>query len=118
VFPGRLADVPHPALVAAGDALSAHYGVRYDNLWLNLHRGGEDSTGWHRDRFSCRRPECIVPVLTLGATRRFLLRPRAGGPCVAFHPSAGDLVVMGGRCQDEWVHSVPKAPALVGCARG
>src|SRR5262249_59760399 len=41
----RLTDAPHPALVAAGDALSRHYGVRYDNLWLNLYRGGEDSTG-------------------------------------------------------------------------
>src|SRR5215510_4858509 len=93
---------------------SEYYGVRYDNLWLNLYRGGEDSTGWHRDRFSCRRPECFVPVLTLGATRRFLLKPRAGGPSIAFHPSAGDLVVMGGRCQDEWVHSVPKAPGTLG----
>ena len=110
----QLADAPHPGLVAAGDALSAHYGVRYDNLWLNLYRGGEDSTSWHRDRFSCRRPECIVPVLTLGATRRFLLKPRAGGPSIAFHPSAGDLVVMGGWCQDEWVHSVPKAPDTLG----
>src|SRR4030095_4797715 len=86
----RLADAPHPALVLACDALSEHYGVRYDNLWLNLYRGGEDSTGWHRARFSCRRPECIVPVLTLGATRRFLLKPRVGGPSLAFHPSAGD----------------------------
>jgi alkylated DNA repair dioxygenase AlkB len=110
----QLADAPHPALAAAGDALSAHYGVRYDNLWLNLYRRGEDSTSWHRDRFSCRRPECIVPVLTLGATRRFLLKPRAGGPSIAFHPSAGDLVVMGGRCQEEWVHSVPKAPSTPG----
>ena len=110
----RLADVPHPALITAAEALSRHYGVRYDNLWLNLYRSGVDSTGWHRDRFSCRRPECIVPVLTLGATRRFLLKPRAGGPSVVFRPSAGDLVVMGGRCQDEWVHSVPKAPDTLG----
>ena len=110
----RLTDVPHPALVTAAEALSRHYGVRYDNLWLNLYRSGTDSTGWHRDRFSCRRPGCIVPVLTLGATRRFLLKPRAGGPSVAFRPSAGDLVVMGGRCQDEWVHSVPKAPDTLG----
>ena len=110
----RLAEAPHPALVAACDALSEHYGIRYDNLWLNLYRGGEDSTGWRRNRFSCRRPECIVPVLTLGATRRFLLKPRAGGPSIALHPSAGDLVVMGGRCQEEWVHSVPKAPGTLG----
>jgi alkylated DNA repair dioxygenase AlkB len=96
----------------AVNALSEHYGVVYDSLWLNLYRDGQDSTGWHRDRFSCRRPECIVPVLTLGATRRFLIKPRAGGNSVAFKPGSGDLVVMGGRSQEDWVHGVPKDPKI------
>jgi alkylated DNA repair dioxygenase AlkB len=103
-----LRDVPHRALRDAASALSDHYGVVYDNLWLNLYRHGRDSTGWHRDRFSCRRPECIVPVLTLGAARRFQLKPRAGGSSLTFEPHSGDLVVMGGRCQEDWVHCVPK----------
>jgi len=77
---------------------------------LNLYRDGSDSTGWHRDRFSCRQPECIVPVLTLGVTRRFLIKPRQGGASVGFSPASGDLVVMGGRCQQDWVHGVPKTP--------
>ena len=102
-----LGDAPR-ALADAAGALSDHYGVKYDNLWLNLYRNGRDSTGWHRDRFSCRQPECIVPVLTLGAARRFLLKPRAGGSSVGFEPHCGDLIVMGGRCQQDWVHSVPK----------
>ena len=106
-----LRDVPHRALRDAATALSDHYAVKYDNLWLNLYRNGRDSTGWHRDRFSCRRPECIVPVLTLGAARRFLLKPRAGGSSLAFEPHCGDLVVMGGRCQEDWVHCVPKDDA-------
>lgn len=105
-----LRGVPHDALVTAAAALSDHYGVGYDSLWLNLYRNGDDSTGWHRDRFSCRKPECIVPVLTLGATRRFLIKPRAGGPSRAFWPRSGDLIVMGGRCQQDWVHSVSKLP--------
>ncbi len=100
---------PEP-LAALASLLSTHYRVRYDGLWLNLYRDGRDSTGWHRDRFSCRRPDCIVPVLTLGATRRFLLKPRLGGSSIGFSPRSGDLVVMGGRCQRDWVHGVPKAP--------
>jgi alkylated DNA repair dioxygenase AlkB len=107
-----LSDAPR-ALADAAGALSDHYGIRYDNLWLNLYRHGRDSTSWHRDRFSCRRPECIVPVLTLGAARRFLLKPRVGGASIGFEPHCGDLVVMGGRCQEDWVHSVPKGdPAI------
>jgi alkylated DNA repair dioxygenase AlkB len=108
-----LGRAPHPAVVAAAAALSRHYGVVYDSLWLNLYRDGRDSTGWHRDRFSCRLPECIVPVLTLGATRRFLLKPKAGGASIAIAPMSGDLVVMGGRCQLDWVHSVPKLPEIL-----
>jgi alkylated DNA repair dioxygenase AlkB len=107
-----LRDAPEKALTEAAAALSTHYGVVYDSLWLNLYRDGQDSTGWHRDRFSCRRPECIVPVLTLGARRRFLIKPRAGGTSVVFKPSCGDLIVMGGRSQEDWVHGVPKEPGI------
>jgi alkylated DNA repair dioxygenase AlkB len=110
----ELSDVPHPPLLAAAAALSRHYGVRYDSLWLNLYRDGRDSTGWHRDHFSCRQPECIMPVLTLGTTRRFLVKPRRGGASVAFSPRSGDLVVMGGRSQQDWLHGVPKAPGTGG----
>jgi alkylated DNA repair dioxygenase AlkB len=109
-----LADAPHPSLRHAADALSTRYGVRYDHLWLNLYRDGQDSTAWHGDRFSCRREACTVPVLTLGATRRFSIRPRAGGASLGFRPAAGDLIVMGGRCQRDWVHAVPKAVDVLG----
>lgn len=108
----HLRNAPDTSLADAARALSDHYGVVYDNLWLNFYRDGKDSTGWHRDRFSCRRPECIVPVLTLGATRRFLIKPRAGGASIALKPGSGDLIVMGGRAQEDWLHSVPKDPGI------
>ena len=108
----QLLDAPHEMLLEAANALSRHYGVRYDNLWLNLYRDGHDSTAWHRDRFSCRRPETIIPVLTLGATRRFFIKPRRGGRSLIFKPGSGDLIVMGGRAQEDWVHSVPKDPKI------
>jgi alkylated DNA repair dioxygenase AlkB len=107
-----LGAVREKLLLEAVSALSRHYGVKYDSLWLNFYRGGEDSTAWHRDRFSCQQPECIVPVLTLGATRRFLLKPYYGGASIGFRPTSGDLIVMGGRCQQDWVHGVPKEPGI------
>jgi alkylated DNA repair dioxygenase AlkB len=110
----ELRDVPHPPLITAAAALSARYGTRYDSLWLNLYRNGRDSTGWHRDHLSCRRPVCVVPVLTLGTARRFLMKPRNGGGSISFSPRSGDLIVMGGRAQEDWLHSVPKSPQAGG----
>lgn len=102
-----LAGAPR-TLQQAARTLTAHYGVTYDRLWLNLYRNHRDSTGWHGDGASTRRRECVVPVLSLGAARRFLIRPTAGGPSLTFRPLAGDLIVMGGRCQTDWRHCVPK----------
>jgi alkylated DNA repair dioxygenase AlkB len=109
-----LADAPQPELRAMAAALSAHYGVPYDGLWMNLYRDHQDGTGWHADRPANRPPTAIVPVLSLGATRRFLIRPGSGGPSTTFTPASGDLIVMGGRCQRDWRHCVPKQKGPAG----
>ncbi len=109
-----LEQAPDPLLRTAAAALSNHYGVPYDGLWMNLYRDHHDSTGWHGDWPTCKRDVCTVPVLSLGATRRFLLKPREGGRSIALTPESGDLIVMGGRCQRDWRHCVPKQTAPAG----
>ena len=101
-------DVPVEGLRAIAAALSEHYGVRYRSLWVNLYRDQQDSTAWHGDNIGKIQAESIVPVLTLGATRRFLIRPTLGGAASTFRPVSGDLLVMGGRAQRDWRHCVPK----------
>lgn len=101
-------------LVRIADALSEYCGLRYDGLWMNWYRDHRESTSWHADRPANTPPAAIVPVLTLGATRRFLIRPKAGGPSVAFTPHAGDVLIMRGRAQRDWQHCVPKQQAPVG----
>ena len=91
-----LADAPDPAVREEADVRSAHYQVPYDGLWINFYRDNRDSTGWHGDWPTCKRPECIVPVLNLGAPRRFLIKPRPGGKSIGLTPESGDLIVMGG----------------------
>jgi len=112
-FP-RVSEAPLPILGELTDALSRRYGVPYDGLWMNLYRNEKDSTSWHGDWPSCKRASCIVPVLSLGATRRFLIKARRGGPSTVLVPAAGDLVVMGGRCQRDWLHCVPKQARAAG----
>lgn len=109
-----IAKVPEPFLIEIAAALSTRYGVAYDGLWINLYRDERDSTGWHTDRFSCKRDRCVVPVLSLGAPRRFLIQPRSGGKSTVVLPASGDLIVMSGRCQRDWQHSVPKQSSPAG----
>jgi alkylated DNA repair dioxygenase AlkB len=108
-----LGDAP-PILRKVAATLSNHYSVEYTAAWLNLYRDNHDSTSWHGDTGARRRPHAIVPVLSLGAPRKFLLRPRGGGRSTPVTPSGGDLIVMGGRCQRDWQHCVPKQARPLG----
>jgi alkylated DNA repair dioxygenase AlkB len=81
---------------------------------MNLYRDNHDGTSWHADRLAKQDHDAVIPVLSLGATRRFLIRPISGGHSTALTPAGGDLVVMGGRCQRDWQHSVPKQKSPAG----
>jgi alkylated DNA repair dioxygenase AlkB len=95
--------------------LSQRYGVGFDRVWVNLYRDGRDSVAWHGDRNRHVMTRPLVATVSLGARRTFLLRRR--GTTAATHrlePGPGDLVVMGGACQTEWEHTVPKTARAVG----
>lgn len=102
------ADLP-PSLEELRAVLSERYGARIDSCLVNLYRDGNDAVAWHGDTVRHRLERPLVFTVSLGARRRFLLRPVAGGPvALGLTPGEGDLVVMGGRCQHDWVHTVPR----------
>jgi alkylated DNA repair dioxygenase AlkB len=98
-----------PAVVEAmRAALSTRYAVEFTGVGANLYRDGRDSVAWHGDRVARDLPSALVATVSLGGTRRFLLRPKGGGRSERFEPRSGDLLVMGGACQRLWDHTVPK----------
>ncbi len=107
-------DAPQPVLHYLTEVLSAHYERPYTRLWMNWYRDNNDGTGWHADRPQNQLAETVIPVLSLGATRRFLIRPEGRGPSTAIVTHGGDLVVMDGRCQKDYEHSVPKQKQYAG----
>jgi alkylated DNA repair dioxygenase AlkB len=107
------ADMP-PALRAISDALSQRYGIAFDRIWVNLYRDGRDSVAWHGDRNRHTHRNPLVGTVSLGSRRRFLLRPRGGRTQHELRLGHGDLVVMGGACQHEWEHTVPKEARAIG----
>lgn len=104
------ADPPAPVPMMAS-SLSARYGLSLDAVSANLYRDGQDSVAWHGDTAGRRVATTVVAIVVLGAPRRFLLRPRAGGATTRLAPGHGDLLVMGGTCQRTWEHAVPKCAA-------
>jgi alkylated DNA repair dioxygenase AlkB len=107
--------LPDPVLNAARSALSGYYaaelGEPFRTAGLCYYRDGRDSVAWHGDTVRKSMAEPIVAIVSLGEPRRFLLRPRGGGPSRRFDLGGGDLLVMGGTCQHTWEHTVPKVAA-------
>jgi alkylated DNA repair dioxygenase AlkB len=102
-------DGPLPPLVEqVRRVLSARYGTAFEHVTLGYYRHGGDSVAWHGDQVARKMDQALVATVSLGAPRRFLLRPAGGGPSLAFSLGWGDLIVMGGSCQRTWQHCVPK----------
>ena len=104
-----------PELRELAEPLSGRYGLDLDSCLINLYRDGSDAVAWHADtvRKVLRNP--LVATVSLGARRSFLLRPAAGGPVARrYAPGEGDLLVMGGACQHDWPHTVPREKSSSG----
>ena len=100
--------------------------IGFDGVALAQYRHGADSVGFHRDREMRWLEDTVIGVLTFGARRPFLLRPIGerrsahdddmvadAGATFDLAPAGGDLIVMGGRCQADWLHAVPKVHDVV-----
>lgn len=107
---GQLDAALHSARVLrhAGLVIEARYRASFGRFGLLQYRDGRDSIGLHRDREMRYLEHTISVGLSLGATRPFCLRARFGGPVKQFLLEPGDAYVMGGRCQADWMHGVPK----------
>ena len=98
----------HPVLTAMRGALDARYATMFERLSVALYRDGRDSVAWHGDYVARKMPEALVATVSVGAPRRFLVRPTGGGRSIALSLGWGDLLVMGGTCQRTHQHAIPK----------
>jgi alkylated DNA repair dioxygenase AlkB len=118
-FYGEDDPLPDPVLDAAKCALDARYlgelGEPFRTAGLCLYRDGRDSVAWHGDTIGRgEREDTMVAIVSVGAPRALLLRPRGGGATLRFDLGHGDLIVMGGSCQRSWEHAIPKTARPTG----
>jgi len=110
-------DTMPAAVRQTGLHLESRYKVRFTGVTTILYRDGEDFQGLHSDREMHWLDDTLIAILVLGEARPFLLRPRRdwrdpdarrdASEDVVLRPGHGDLLVMGGRCQQDWLHGVP-----------
>jgi alkylated DNA repair dioxygenase AlkB len=105
----RLPPVPwHSALGALRNRLAVELEYEFNSVLVNAYRDGNDAMGWHADDEPELGPKPVIASVSLGATRKMLIRPKSGGPSRALQLESGSLLVMAGESQARWVHSVPR----------
>ncbi len=98
--------------------LADRYAEPFDSIGFNLYRDGADSVAWHGDRHRHVVTNPVIAIVSVGAPRPLRLRPRRDrggrGPSQSWALGNGDLFVMGGACQHDWEHAVPKVSHSTG----
>ena len=107
---------PTPTTAALMTRVDQDTRVPFNHVLLNRYRDGADSIGLHADDEPELGRDPIVATLSLGATRRFVVKPRRArlGPSRSFDVDHGSLLVMGGTCQRHYVHGVPRQAGAAG----
>lgn len=100
---------PWPSsLLGVKERLQRELGRPFNSCLLNLYRNGQDSIGMHSDDESELGPEPVIASISLGASRKFHLRPRETGLKLDLWLPHGSLLCMRGTTQQRYRHGVPK----------
>ena len=106
-----------PELAALRDRLVTSEGSAFNSVLVNHYRDGGDSMGEHADDEPELGPapdDVRIASVSLGASRRFVLRHRRTRRVHAFELGEGSLLVMGGTTQRHYRHHLPRTRAPVG----
>jgi alkylated DNA repair dioxygenase AlkB len=109
--------VPKPwsaELDALRDRVGDACGTRFDSVLANLYRDGRDSMGWHSDDEPELGPAPVIASISLGATRRFVLKQRRDGASpLSLDLPHGSLLVMSGETQRNYRHALPRSARVL-----
>jgi alkylated DNA repair dioxygenase AlkB len=104
----RFEPCPWPeALVPVRARLDEVLGAAFNSVLANRYRDGRDRMGWHSDDEPELGPQPVIASLSLGATRRFALKPRGQGERFTLDLPHGSLLVMDGGTQTRYRHALP-----------
>lgn len=113
----------HPLLHQTGLHLQATYRRPFSGVAALQYRTGEDFQGLHSDRELRWLDDTLIAIVVLGVRRPFVIRRRGSWNAAMANrvasgrdpadlilmPGEGDMLVMGGACQRDWLHGIPEA---------
>jgi alkylated DNA repair dioxygenase AlkB len=109
---------PNPwpvALRAIRARLAGELRIDFNSVLANLYRDGRDSMGWHSDDEPELGAQPVIASLSLGATRRFVLKHRSDPPRkFALELPHGSLLLMRGATQANYRHALPRTSRQIG----
>ncbi|WP_407332777.1 alpha-ketoglutarate-dependent dioxygenase AlkB family protein [Enterovibrio sp. 27052020O] len=89
-------------------------GTVFNSVLANLYRNGQDYMGWHQDNEPELGPTPSIASLTFGESRRFVLKHIHTGEKREFELGSGSLLIMAGKTQSYWQHTLPKTAKMKG----
>lgn len=87
----------------------------FNSVLLNLYRHGQDGVSWHSDDEPELKPNHPIASISLGETRRFILRHKQNAtiPRVELSLLSGSILIMRETTQQYWLHQVPKTKKIM-----
>ncbi|MBF0657509.1 alpha-ketoglutarate-dependent dioxygenase AlkB [Psychrobacter sp. NG25] len=84
----------------------------FNSCLLNYYPSGSDGMGYHADNEKELGAQPVIASLSLGATRKFVLKHKKTQDKVELYLESGQLVVMHGDTQKFWKHTIPKTKTV------
>lgn len=100
-----------PELLAIRSVVEKACGQHFNSVLANFYRDEQDSVAWHADDEPELGQNPFIASLSLGETRRFLLRPKNKNNVerIEINLPGNSLLLMFGALQHEWLHQIPKS---------
>lgn len=106
----RIQPRPIPSCLAAlRRSTEAATGCTFNFCLVNYYSNGSDSITYHSDDERFLGPDPGIASFSFGAQRDFLLKHKTvPGKGIKLALGSGDMVLMRGKTQANWLHSIPK----------
>ncbi|RXJ71160.1 alpha-ketoglutarate-dependent dioxygenase AlkB [Veronia nyctiphanis] len=89
-------------------------GTVFNSVLVNYYRDGQDYMGWHQDNERELGEDPVIASVSLGESRRFIFRHVKTKEKKEFALTSGSILVMGGKTQTFWQHTIPKMAKIHG----